>query len=83
MTASPRIFFPSRSRSSAGLNESGADVSPEPKAFLAWFKKYKPEVVIGKASFVLPLFRKMGIAVPGDVAFVDVFLEDITAASPG
>ncbi len=50
---------------------------------MAWYKKYKPEVVIGKASFVLPLFRKMGISVPGDVAFVDVFLEEANGRIAG
>lgn len=79
----PAHLFPEPEPVERWLNESGVDVSPDPKAFMAWYKKYKPEVVIGKASFVLPLFRKMGISVPGDVAFVDVFLEEANGRIAG
>lgn len=40
-----------------------------------WLRHMKPEVVISKGEFVLPAFASMGLRVPDDVAFVDLFLE--------
>ena len=65
------------------LNESKSEGFPEPDAFAAWFEKYQPEVIISKASFVLPLLKRMGLAVPRDVAFVDVFLDDLSGKTAG
>jgi LacI family transcriptional regulator len=52
-------------------------------AFQKWFKKHKPEVIVSKASFVQPALAELGIKVPRDVAFVDVFLDDTTGATAG
>ncbi len=72
----PAHLFPEPEPVERWLNESKSEVFPEPAAFRKWFEKYRPEVVISKGSFVLPLLRKMGLRVPRDVAFVDVFLGD-------
>ncbi len=79
----PAHLFPEPEPVERWLNESGADVSPDPKAFMAWYRKHEPEVIISKASFVLPLLRKMNVRVPDDVAFVDVFHEDTTGKIAG
>jgi LacI family transcriptional regulator len=39
--------------------------------------------VISKASFVLPVLEELGLRVPQDIAFVDVFLEDTGGAIAG
>jgi LacI family transcriptional regulator len=86
LTARERIpahLFPEPEPIERWLNESKSEVFPEPEAFMAWFEKYQPEVVISKASFVLPLFKKMGLSVPRDVAFVDVFLDDFSGRTAG
>jgi LacI family transcriptional regulator len=79
----PAHLFPEPEPVERWLNESKSKVLPEPAAFEAWFNTYRPEVVISKASFVLPLFKKMGLCVPRDVAFVDVFLGDTQGATAG
>jgi LacI family transcriptional regulator len=63
--------------------ESKADVTPDPKPFDDWMKRYRPEVVISKASFVLPLFERLGLRVPHDGAFVDLFLGEFSGKTAG
>jgi LacI family transcriptional regulator len=72
----PAHLFPEPEPVERWLNESTAEVVPDSEAFVAWFEKHRPEVIVSKASFVLPLLRKMGLQVPRDVAFVDLFLEE-------
>lgn len=79
----PVHLFPEPEPRERWLNETEAEAFPDPKAFAAWFKRYRPEVIISKASFVLPILKKMGLSVPGDVAFVDVFLSDFSGAIAG
>jgi LacI family transcriptional regulator len=52
-------------------------------AFEKWFHKHRPEVIISKGAFVLPLLKKMGLRIPKDVAFVDVFLEKPDGTTAG
>lgn len=47
----------------------------EPEAFRRWFKGHRPEVILSRASFVMPHLKVMGLRVPEDVAFVDLFRE--------
>ncbi len=79
----PAHLFPKPEPVDRWLNENSPDVQPDPKAFAAWFRKHRPDVIISKGTFVLPLLKQMGLAVPKDVAFVDVFLEDTTGATAG
>jgi LacI family transcriptional regulator len=79
----PTHLFPEPEPIERWLTESKSEVSPEPAAFAEWFEKYRPEVIISKASFVLPLLKKMGVSVPRDVAFVDVFLDDFSGRTAG
>jgi LacI family transcriptional regulator len=39
--------------------------------------------VISKASFVLPLFERLGLRVPHDGAFVDLFLDEFSGKTAG
>jgi LacI family transcriptional regulator len=40
-----------------------------------WVRRVRPEVIISKGEFVLPTLEEMGLRVPEDIAFVDIFLE--------
>jgi len=79
----PLFLFPELEPREAWMAESKAEVVAPPVAFARWFKKYKPDVVISKASFVRPRFVELGLRVPQDVAFVDVFLDDFDGHTAG
>jgi LacI family transcriptional regulator len=44
-------------------------------AFERWLTLQRPDVVIGNSSYVLPRLAEMKIAVPKDMAFIDLFLD--------
>lgn len=71
----PAHLFPAAEPVERWLNESQAEVQPDPAAFRHWLEKSRPEVIISKASFVLPQLKALQLRVPRDLAFVDVFLE--------
>ncbi len=79
----PAHIFPDLHPVERWFNENAGPVSVDPVAFATWFDKYKPEVLISKASFVLPLLAKMGVRIPRDLAFVDVFLEKTDGTMAG
>lgn len=72
----PVHLFPDAEPVDRWLNESKTDVVADAGALQAWIEKYQPEVIISKASFVLPVLRDLGLRVPRDIAFVDIFLEE-------
>jgi len=43
--------------------------------FKPWFSRFRPEAIVSWGPFVLPHLAALGIAVPRDVAYADVFLE--------
>lgn len=45
------------------------------KSLAAWLKRHRPEVVLSKAQFVEAALAELGVSVPRDVAFVDLFLD--------
>lgn len=71
----PAHLFPEPEPVERWLNEGKSDVVVDRDSFAKWFEKYRPEVIISKASFVQPVLKEMGLRVPRDVAFVDVFWE--------
>jgi LacI family transcriptional regulator len=71
----PIYLFPDAEPVEAWMAESKSHVVAPPGPFEQWFKQHRPEVIISKASFVEPRFADLGLRVPRDVAFVDVFLE--------
>jgi LacI family transcriptional regulator len=76
-------IFPELYPIEAWLNESDAPVECEFELFEEWFNKNRPEVIISKGSFVLPELKRMGLKIPRDVAFVDVFLEQPDGLTAG
>jgi LacI family transcriptional regulator len=49
---------------------------PQKRPLSEWIRQNRIEAIISKAEFVLPTLKEMGMIVPRDMAFVDVFLED-------
>ncbi len=79
----PAHIFPEPLPLERWLNENDSSNVPDPVAFAKWFAKHKPEVLISKGSFVLPLLAKMGVRIPRDLAFVDVFLDKTDGVTAG
>jgi len=46
-------------------------------AFEKWMRRFQPEALISTADFVKPHLDAMGVAIPRDLAFVDISLRDI------
>lgn len=79
----PILLFPDAEPVAAWMAESQSDVVAPPAAFQRWYKKYRPEVIISKASFVQSALAEMKLRVPRDVAMVDVFLNDASGRTAG
>jgi LacI family transcriptional regulator len=59
------------------------DLAEAHAAFAKWYRRYKPEVIIGYGQIVLPRLQQLELRVPQDVAFVDIVLEDRTGQLAG
>ena len=79
----PAFIFPEREPIDAWFNESDSPVTVEPASFRRWYKRYRPDVIISKGSFVLDELKAMGLRIPKDLAFVDVFLENPDGTTAG
>lgn len=79
----PAHIFPALEPVDRWFNENNAPVVADRDELAAWIERYRPEVIISKGSFVLPVLKELGVKVPRDVAFVDVFLEDFSGATAG
>ncbi len=55
------------------ISQDGAQLLSS-AAFARWMRDHRPEVLIGHEPFVMPLLAEMGLAVPRDIAFVEMFL---------
>ncbi|HUJ42057.1 MAG TPA: LacI family DNA-binding transcriptional regulator [Opitutaceae bacterium] len=69
----PPLIYPERPSSSPGLPGTGDYLVPR-DLFAAWFRRHRPEVLISYAPFVLPRLAELGLRVPRDVAYVEIFL---------
>ena len=79
----PAHIFPALHPVENWFNEHKAPVTVDTAEFQAWFTRHRPEVIISKASFVLPALKELGLRVPQDVALVDIFLDDLSGAVAG
>lgn len=79
----PMLLFPDLEPVSEWMNESKSDVIAPLDKYQQWYERYQPDVIISKASFVLPRLAAMKVSVPRDVAFVDVFLEHFDGRMAG
>jgi LacI family transcriptional regulator len=65
----PLLCYP-RSASAPGCD----DLAIQCDALSVWLKTYEPEVILGYGPYVLPQLQVLGIRVPHDLAFADIFL---------
>jgi LacI family transcriptional regulator len=79
----PAHIFPAPEPVERWFNENNAPVIADRAELERWLKRYKPEVVISKGDFVLPMIKEMGLKIPRDLAFVDVFSEDQSGLTAG
>lgn len=79
----PLLMFPRPEPVEAWMAESKSEVVAPLVEFERWYRRYRPEVIISKASFVQPCFAALGLRPPRDVAFVDVFLENFSGRTAG
>ena len=79
----PLHLFPELNPIDLWLSEEKSTVVADIEPFARWLKEYQPEVIISKGSFVLPVLEKLGLRVPRDIAFVDLFLDDFSGMQAG
>jgi len=72
----PAHIFPEMHPVSRWFHETNASVLADPVPFQKWLDRYRPDVVIAKAAYVLPLIKDLGLKIPQDIAFADLFLEE-------
>ncbi len=79
----PIMMFPGAELDAA--SESGRSFNPvaKPAELAHWFKQHRPDVILSKSSFVMPALRELGLRVPDDLAFVDLFLDDTAGKLAG
>ncbi|MBK8476361.1 MAG: LacI family DNA-binding transcriptional regulator [Opitutaceae bacterium] len=56
---------------------------PNREPLADWLRRTKPDAVIGKAEFVTATFKELGLRIPKDLAFVDIFLDDLSGKTAG
>lgn len=78
----PAHIFPEPEPVERWFNEN-QDPKVDGPAFQAWLDRYQPQVVISKASFVEGALRELGRKIPEDLAYVDLFLEELSGRTAG
>jgi len=51
--------------------------------FGAWYQRYRPDVILSYHPFALPLVEGLNLSIPGDVAYVELFLQDTSGKFAG
>jgi LacI family transcriptional regulator len=72
----PAHVFPEQFPVKRWFNETNASIVADLEPFKKWLDRYEPQVVIAKAAYVLPLFEKLSLKIPRDIAFVNLFLDE-------
>jgi LacI family transcriptional regulator len=71
----PAHLFPELNPVSRWFNETNPAVLADLKPLEKWLNKHQPDVILSKGGYVLPRLKELGLRIPRDVAFVDLFLE--------
>jgi LacI family transcriptional regulator len=79
----PPHVFPGPSPVERWFHETDASVVADLRPFAKWLERYQPDVVIAKGAYVLPLFKKLGLRIPRDLAFANLFLDDAAGGMAG
>ncbi|MGH7995589.1 MAG: LacI family DNA-binding transcriptional regulator [Opitutaceae bacterium] len=77
----PILHFSNDQANLSGLSDENQPIGR--RRFAPWYAKHRPEVVIGYGRHVRPSVEETGLNIPGEVAFVELFLEDSTGATAG
>lgn len=64
-------------------SQPGSDPLVPRAALEDWYRKFRPEVIVSYAPFVRERLGELGLAVPGDVAYVEIFLQDFDGRIAG
>ena len=70
----PILFFPGGDDSNAAAWAEREFVVPS-RPFAEWMRRHRPEVLVSRSHFVFPRLEELGLSVPRDIAFVEIFLE--------
>ncbi len=68
------ILFYSDPNTSAAVATGGDSLVPT-RDFNDWYRRHRPEVILSKEQFVRPRLAELGISVPRDVAYVELYLK--------
>ncbi|HEY1794390.1 MAG TPA: LacI family DNA-binding transcriptional regulator [Opitutaceae bacterium] len=79
----PAHVFPSLHPVGRWYHESDPLVQVEEAPFRRWLRQYRPDVLVSKGGYVLPVLKRMGLRIPGDIAFADLFLERFDGSMAG
>jgi LacI family transcriptional regulator len=79
----PALIFPGPEPVQAWLDELRSPVVVDTQTFGEWYRRHQPDAIISKLSFVEPALKQLGIKVPRQVGFADVFLEEYRGATAG
>lgn len=70
----PLLRYPNPSSGSLAVPRAGLE---------AWWRRHQPDVILGYGPYVLPQLEALGIRVPDDIAFADIFLEHASGRIAG
>jgi LacI family transcriptional regulator len=79
----PAHIFPQASPVDRWFYETNASVQADIKPFAKWLNQYKPDVIVSKAAYVLPLLDQLGVKIPRDIAFANLFLDETDGRTAG
>ena len=79
----PAHVFPNAVPVERWFHETDASVLADAAPFKQWLTRHRPEVVIAKAAYVLPLIHQFGLRIPRDLAFANLFLENTDGSMAG
>lgn len=79
----PPHVFPAPQPKERWFNETNAAVTADAEPLARWLERYRPDVVIAKADYVLPVFKRLGLKIPRDLAFVNLFLDQPDGETAG
>lgn len=71
----PAHVFPAPRPVERWFHETNASVQAEAEPFEQWLHQHRPEVIISKGDYVLPVLKKLGLKIPRDIAFANLFLD--------
>jgi LacI family transcriptional regulator len=78
----PILFYSATSMPQSPAAES-QDQTALRSLLAEWLQTYQPDVLLSRSSFVRSNLERLGISVPADLGFADIFLEELDGATAG